>query len=41
MGQFGAGWNLQIPTAAPQELGSRQFGVGPAFTITFTNLGKW
>ncbi|MFN8414877.1 MAG: hypothetical protein U0U66_00955 [Cytophagaceae bacterium] len=40
-GQIGAGWNLQIPTAVPTELGSRQVGLGPAFTVTFTNLGKW
>ncbi|QDH79783.1 hypothetical protein FKX85_12370 [Echinicola soli] len=40
-GQFGAGWNLQIPTATSPELGSPQWQLGPAFTVTFTNLGNW
>jgi hypothetical protein len=40
-GQFGAGWNLQIPTASSPELGSPQWQFGPAFTITFTDLGNW
>lgn len=40
-GQFGAGWNLTIPTASHDELGSPQWQLGPAFTITFTNLGNW
>lgn len=40
-GQFGAGWNLQIPTATSHELGSPQWQIGPAATVTFTNLGKW
>lgn len=40
-GQFGAGWNLTAPTAAPKELGSPQWQIGPAFTVTFTNLGNW
>jgi hypothetical protein len=40
-GQFGAGWNLNIPTASHDELGSPQWSIGPAFTITFTNLGNW
>ncbi|WP_162633272.1 hypothetical protein [Echinicola strongylocentroti] len=40
-GQFGAGWNLQIPTATSPELGSPQWELGPAFTVTFTNLGNW
>lgn len=40
-GQFGAGWNVQIPTATDVELGSKQLGLGPAFTVTFTDLGKW
>ncbi|MBJ2123912.1 hypothetical protein [Flavobacterium sp. IB48] len=40
-GQFGAGWNIQIPTASDHQLGSPQWSLGPAFTVTFTNLGKW
>jgi len=40
-GQFGAGWNLTIPTASHDELGSPQWQIGPAFTVTFTNLGNW
>ena len=40
-GQFGAGWNLTIPTASHNELGSPQWQVGPAFTVTFTDLGNW
>lgn len=40
-GQFGAGWNLQIPTATDNQLGSPQLAIGPAFTVTFTDLGKW
>jgi hypothetical protein len=40
-GDFGAGWNLQIPTATSPELGSPQWQFGQAFTITFTNLGNW
>ncbi|WP_125721019.1 transporter family protein [Flavobacterium ustbae] len=40
-GQFGAGWNLQIPTAGDPKLGSPQWSLGPAFTVTFTKLGKW
>jgi hypothetical protein len=40
-GQFGAGWNLTIPTASHTELGSPQWQIGPAFTVTFTNLGNW
>lgn len=40
-GQFGAGWNLQIPTATSSQLGSPQWQIGPAFTATFTNLGNW
>lgn len=40
-GQFGAGWNLQIPTASASELGSPQWQFGPAFTVTFTDIGNW
>lgn len=40
-GQFGAGWNLNIPTASHSELGAPQWQIGPAFTLTFTNLGNW
>jgi hypothetical protein len=40
-GQFGAGWNITIPTASHDELGSPQWQIGPAFTVTFTNLGNW
>ena len=40
-GQIGAGWNLQIPTAGDPKLGSPQWSLGPAFTVTFTKLGKW
>lgn len=40
-GQFGAGWNLQIPTASHDVLGSPQWQIGPAFTVTFTKLGNW
>ncbi|WP_433834181.1 hypothetical protein [Flavobacterium anhuiense] len=40
-GQFGAGWNIQIPTRTDDQLGSPQWSLGPAFTVTFTNLGKW
>jgi len=40
-GEFGAGWNLTMPTSAPRELGSQQWQVGPAFTMTFTDLGNW
>lgn len=40
-GQFGAGWNLTAPTAIPDELGSPQWSLGPALTITFTDLGNW
>ncbi|PIB35423.1 hypothetical protein BFP72_08450 [Reichenbachiella sp. 5M10] len=40
-GQFGAGWNLTIPTASKNELGSPQWQVGPAFTVTFTDIGNW
>mgnify|MGYP000321380851 CR=1 FL=1 len=40
-GQFGAGWNLQIPTATDLELGSPQWQFGPALTITFTDIGNW
>lgn len=40
-GQFGAGWNLSIPTTTADELGSKQWQIGPAATITFTNLGNW
>ncbi|MBK0368337.1 hypothetical protein [Flavobacterium agrisoli] len=40
-GQFGAGWNLNIPTATAAELGSHQWQIGPAATVTFTNLGNW
>lgn len=40
-GQFGAGWNITIPTATSHELGSPQLQLGPAFTVTFTNLGNW
>lgn len=40
-GQFGAGWNLSIPTASHSELGSPQWQIGPAFTVTFTDLGNW
>ena len=40
-GQFGAGWNLQIPTATSPELGSPQWQFGPAFTVTFTDIGNW
>jgi len=40
-GQFGAGWNLTAPTATHDVLGSPQWQLGPAFTITFTDLGNW
>lgn len=40
-GEFGAGWNITIPTASHDELGSPQWQLGPAFTVTFTNLGNW
>lgn len=40
-GQFGAGWNLTIPTASHNELGSPQWSIGPALTITFTDIGNW
>ncbi len=40
-GQFGAGWNLQIPTSTDPQLGSPQWQIGPAFTVTFTDLGNW
>lgn len=40
-GQFGAGWNLNIPTASHNELGSPQWSIGPAFTVTFTDIGNW
>ncbi|WP_443938461.1 hypothetical protein [Pedobacter sp. MW01-1-1] len=40
-GQFGAGWNLQIPTRTNDRLGSPQWAIGPAFTVTFTDIGKW
>jgi len=30
-----------MPTATNHKLGSPQWSVGPAFTITFTNLGNW
>ncbi|WP_335964889.1 hypothetical protein [Galbibacter sp. PAP.153] len=40
-GQFGAGWNLTVPTATAPELGSSQLQIGPAFTVTFTDLGNW
>lgn len=40
-GQFGAGWNMQIPTAGKEVLGSPQWQLGPAFTVTFTDMGNW
>ena len=40
-GQFGAGWNVTIPTATSDKLGSEQLQLGPAFTVTFTDLGNW
>ncbi|WP_067147515.1 transporter family protein [Pseudotamlana agarivorans] len=40
-GQFGAGWNLTAPTNTSHKLGSPQWSIGPAFTITFTDLGNW
>ncbi|PZX48533.1 hypothetical protein [Algoriphagus chordae] len=40
-GQFGAGWNATIPTRTSSELGSPQFQIGPAATLTFTDLGNW
>ncbi|WP_194768814.1 hypothetical protein [Tamlana sp. I1] len=40
-GQFGAGWNLTVPTNTSPKLGSPQWSIGPAFTVTFTDLGNW
>jgi hypothetical protein len=40
-GEFGAGWNLTIPTARSDQLGSPQWQVGPALTATFSKLGNW
>lgn len=40
-GQFGAGWNLTAPTATSPKLGSKQWSIGPALTVTFTDLGNW
>ena len=40
-GQFGAGWNLTAPTRTADELGSPQWQIGPAATITFTDIGNW
>lgn len=40
-GQFGAGWNATLPTRTSPELGSAQLQIGPAATVTFTNIGNW
>ncbi len=40
-GDWGLGYNLQIPTAKNEFFGGSQWLLGPAFTITFKSLGKW
>ncbi len=40
-GNWGLGYNLQIPTAKNIHFGSPQWSIGPAFTITFSHLGNW
>lgn len=40
-GDWGLGYNLQIPTAKNENFGSQQWSLGPAFTITFKDLGEW
>ncbi len=40
-GDWGLGYNLQIPVAKNQYFGSQQWSLGPAFTITFKSLGNW
>jgi hypothetical protein len=40
-GEWGLGWDLMIPTADNDRLGSKQWQAGPSATITFTDLGNW
>jgi hypothetical protein len=40
-GQWGLGWDLTVPTAKNDSLGSQQWQFGPSATITFTKLGNW
>jgi len=40
-GEFGAGWDVTIPTATDPSLGSDQWQIGPSATVTFTKLGNW
>ncbi len=40
-GDWGLGYNLQIPTAKNQVFGSPQVTLGPAFTLTLKNLKSW
>lgn len=40
-GDWGIGYNVQIPTAKNPLFGSPQVSVGPAFTITLKDLGSW
>lgn len=40
-GEWGLGYNLQIPTAKNEYFGSKQWSIGPALTFTVKNLGSW
>lgn len=40
-GDWGLGYNLQIPTAKNEHFGSRQWLLGPAFTLTVKKLKSW
>ncbi len=40
-GDWGLGYNVQIPTASKPEFGSPQVGIGPAVTLSVKNLGNW
>lgn len=40
-GDWGLGYNLQVPTAKNAFFGSQQWLLGPAFTLTVKDLGSW
>ncbi len=40
-GNWGLGYNLQIPTAKNVHFGAPQWALGPALTVTISHLGNW
>ncbi len=40
-GDWGLGYNLNVPVSKDPRLGTKQWALGPAFTLTLKDLGNW